>query len=88
MKRSDIGTWIMHTGGPKVLDACASSLGLPREAFAASWDCLRRKGNMSSTSVLLVLESFMMEHRPAAGTYSLLAAVGPGFCSELVLLRW
>ncbi len=88
MKRDDIGTWIMHTGGPKVLDACSDSLGLGREAFAPSWDCLRRKGNMSSTSVLLVLETFMMEHRPAAGSYSILAAVGPGFCSELVLLRW
>ncbi|MGC1782040.1 MAG: 3-oxoacyl-[acyl-carrier-protein] synthase III C-terminal domain-containing protein [Acidobacteriaceae bacterium] len=88
MKRSDIGTWIMHTGGPKVLDACAGALGLTRETFAPSWDCLRRKGNMSSASVLLVLEDFMMNHRPAAGTYSILAAVGPGFCSELVLLRW
>lgn len=88
MKRADIGTWIMHTGGPKVLDACAESLGLTREAFALSWDCLRRSGNMSSASVLLVLEDVMQNHRPAAGTYSILAAVGPGFCSELVLLRW
>jgi len=88
MKRADIGAWIMHTGGPKVLDACAESLGLPREAFAPSWDCLRRAGNMSSASVLLVLEDFMMQHRPAPGTNSVLAAVGPGFCSELVLLRW
>jgi alkylresorcinol/alkylpyrone synthase len=88
MKRSDIGTWIMHTGGPKVLDACAESLGLTRKDFAASWECLRRVGNMSSASVLLVLEDFMTNRRPAAGTYSVLAAVGPGFCSELVLLRW
>jgi len=88
MQRSDIGAWIMHTGGPKVLDACAESLGLSREAFAPSWDCLRRAGNMSSASVLLVLEDFMLKHRPAPGTYSILAAVGPGFCSELVLLRW
>lgn len=88
MTRKDIGSWIMHTGGPKVLDACSSSLGLPREAFERSWDCLRRKGNMSSASVLLVLEDFMMNNRPASGTYSILAAVGPGFCSEVVLLRW
>lgn len=88
MKRSDIGTWIMHTGGPKVLDACADSLGLPREAFARSWECLRQKGNMSSASVLLVLEDFMTNRRPPKGSYSILAAVGPGFCSEVVLLRW
>ena len=88
MKRADIGTWIMHTGGPKVLDASAEALGLPREAFAPSWDSLRNNGNMSSTSVLLVLEDYMLNRRPAAGTYSILAAMGPGFCSELVLLRW
>lgn len=88
MTRNDIGTWIMHTGGPKVLDACTESLGLTREAFAASWDCLRRMGNMSSASVLLVLEDFMLNRRPPAGTHSILAAVGPGFSSEMVLLRW
>jgi alkylresorcinol/alkylpyrone synthase len=88
MKRSDIGSWIMHTGGPKVLDASAEALGLPREAFAPSWDCLRNNGNMSSASVLLVLEDYMLNRKPPAGSYSILAAVGPGFCSELVLLRW
>jgi alkylresorcinol/alkylpyrone synthase len=88
MKRSDIGTWIMHTGGPKVLEACAGSLGLPREAFARSWECLRQKGNMSSASVLVVLEDFMTNRRPPKGSYSILAAAGPGFCSEVVLLRW
>jgi alkylresorcinol/alkylpyrone synthase len=78
----------MHTGGPKVLDASAEALGLPREAFAPSWDCLRNNGNMSSASVLLVLEDYMLNRKPPAGSYSILAAVGPGFCSELVLLRW
>ena len=39
-------------------------------------------------SVLVVLEEVMTKRRPTAGTYSLLAAMGPGFCSELVLLRW
>ena len=88
LKRGDIGTWIMHTGGPKVLDACAEALELPREAFAPSWECLRRAGNVSSASVLLVLEDFMLNRRPAKDTYSVLAAMGPGFCSEIVLLRW
>jgi len=88
MKRSDIGTWIMHTGGPKVLDASSEALGLPREAFAPSWESLRNNGNMSSSSVLLVLEDYMLNLHPAPGSYSILAAMGPGFCSELVLLRW
>jgi alkylresorcinol/alkylpyrone synthase len=88
LRRADIGSWILHTGGPRVLEATAAALGLEEDALAASWDCLRRTGNLSSASVLLVLEEVMMRRRPAEGTYSVLAAMGPGFCSELVLLRW
>ena len=88
LERNNIGRWILHTGGPKVLEATAEALGLPQEALDASWDCLRETGNLSSASVLLVLEEVMTHRRPSPGTYSLLAAMGPGFCSELVLLRW
>jgi len=88
LARADIGSWILHTGGPRVLEATAAALDLPEEALDASWTCLRRTGNLSSASVLVVLEEVMTKRRPAAGTYSLLAAMGPGFCSELVLLRW
>jgi len=86
--RRDITLWILHTGGPKILEATAAALDLPKEALAASWDCLRRVGNLSSASVLVVLEEILRRKRPAPGTYALLAAMGPGFCSELVLLRW
>ena len=88
LTRADIGTWIMHTGGPKVLEANAEALGLTREDFSLSWDALRRAGNLSSASVLMVLNDVMREHRPAKGTRSLLVAMGPGFCSEMVLLEW
>ena len=88
LSRSDIGSWVLHTGGPRVLEATAAALDLKEDALAASWDCLRRTGNLSSASVLVVLEEVMMKRRPAPGAYSLLAAMGPGFCSELVLLRW
>src|ERR1700723_1594995 len=62
LTRGDIGSWIMHTGGPKVLDATADALGLPKEALAVSWEALRRVGNLSSASVLVVLDE-MMKHR-------------------------
>lgn len=88
LTRGDIGAWILHTGGPRVLEATEEALGLPRDALQISWDCLREMGNLSSASVLCVLERFMTRKRPAAGTWSVLAAMGPGFCSELVLLRW
>lgn len=86
--REDIASWIMHTGGPRVLEATQEALGVGPEALRISWDCLRRTGNLSSASVLCVLEEVMQKERPASGTYSVLAAAGPGFCSELVLLRW
>jgi len=88
LRRNDIQSWVMHTGGPKVLEATATALGITEKDLAASWDCLRKVGNISSTSVLLVLEDVYRHRRPAPGTLSILAAMGPGFCSELVLLRW
>jgi alkylresorcinol/alkylpyrone synthase len=88
LTRHDIGSWIMHTGGPKVLEATAESLSLPREALEVSWEALRRVGNLSSASVLVVLDEIMKHRRPAPGTRSILAAMGPGFCAEMSLLEW
>jgi alkylresorcinol/alkylpyrone synthase len=88
LRREDIGCWVLHTGGPKVLRATEEALGIPESAIAASWETLRRTGNLSSASVLLVLEEVMNRRRPAPGTWSILAAMGPGFCAELVLLQW
>jgi alkylresorcinol/alkylpyrone synthase len=88
LTRSDVKSWVMHTGGPKVLQATATALGISEQDLAASWDCLRKVGNISSTSVLLVLEDVYCHRRPDTGTLSILAAMGPGFCAELVLLRW
>jgi alkylresorcinol/alkylpyrone synthase len=87
-RRSDIGSWVLHTGGPKVLEATAAALELHDGQLDASWDCLKKVGNLSSASVLVVLEDVMRNRRPAPGTLGLLAAMGPGFCSELLLLKW
>jgi alkylresorcinol/alkylpyrone synthase len=88
LSRNDIGTWIMHTGGPKVLEAITAALQLPEDALDASWESLSKVGNLSSASVLVVLEEFMTKRRPQPGSLSVLGAMGPGFCSELVLMRW
>jgi alkylresorcinol/alkylpyrone synthase len=87
-KRSDLKSFVLHTGGPKVLDASADALGLHNGELDASWACLRKVGNLSSASVLCVLEDVMKNRRPEPGTLGLLAAMGPGFCSELLLLQW
>jgi alkylresorcinol/alkylpyrone synthase len=88
LTRADIGSWVCHPGGPKVLEAMEETLELPPEALAVTWKSLREVGNLSSTSVLLVLRETLDHHRPPPGTYGVLLAMGPGFCSELVLLRW
>jgi len=85
---SDISSWIFHSGGPKVLEAMQSALDLPPDALAPSWKSLRDVGNLSAASVLCVLEDYLANHRGASGSHSILAAMGPGFCSELVLLQW
>ena len=88
LTRADIGSWVVHTGGPKILQATQAALGIDASDIAMSWEALRTMGNLSSASVLAVLEMTMTRARPAQGTWSILAAMGPGFCSELVLLRW
>jgi alkylresorcinol/alkylpyrone synthase len=88
LARADIGNWLIHTGGPRVLEAIHNALGLRDHELDRSWECLRRCGNLSSASVLLVLEDAMMRDRPAPGTLGVLLAMGPGFCSEMILVRW
>jgi alkylresorcinol/alkylpyrone synthase len=83
----EIAFWVCHPGGPKVLEAAGESLGIAREDLALSWDCLRRVGNLSSASVLHVLERTLAERPPAPGAKGMLLAMGPGFCSELLLLE-
>jgi alkylresorcinol/alkylpyrone synthase len=87
LTRADIGWWVSHPGGPKVLEAMEEALELPPQALELSWKTLRELGNLSSTSVLLVLREQLETRPPAPGSYGLLLALGPGFCSELVLLR-
>ena len=88
LRRGDIRHWIAHTGGPKVLQAFEAALELPPEALRRSWDSLRRTGNLSSASVLFVLSELLASGEPRPGDLGLLMAMGPGFCAELVLLRW
>lgn len=85
--RADIGWWVCHPGGPKVIEALEDALELPREAVQLTWDSLARIGNLSSASVLHVLADTMRERPPQPGSWGVVMAMGPGFCSELVLAR-
>ena len=86
LSATDIRTWVSHPGGPKVIEAIVSSLGLPEDALELTWRSLADVGNLSSSSVLHVLRDTIAK-RPAAGP-GMLMAMGPGFCSELVLMQW
>ncbi|MGP3921998.1 type III polyketide synthase [Streptomyces sp. 8N616] len=88
LKRQDITAWVCHPGGPKVLEAVSEALELPDGALDITWRSLETVGNLSSASVLHVLRDTLAERPPPSGTPGLLLALGPGFCSELVLLRW
>jgi alkylresorcinol/alkylpyrone synthase len=83
----DVHTWICHPGGPKVIDTIQSVLGLDDAALALTRRSLHDIGNLSSASVLHVLRD-TLAMRPPTGGWAVLMAMGPGFCSELVLLRW
>jgi alkylresorcinol/alkylpyrone synthase len=85
---ADIDHWLVHPGGPKVIRALEEGLGLPDEALALSWESLAEAGNISSASVLQVLDKFMKRLQPEPDAYGLLMAMGPAFSAELVLLQW
>ncbi|MCV7152534.1 type III polyketide synthase [Mycolicibacterium pyrenivorans] len=84
---ADVEAWVSHPGGPKVIEAITATLGLDDDALELTWRSLAEVGNLSSSSVLHVLRDTRAK-KPAAGEPGLLMAMGPGFCSELVLLRW
>ena len=87
LTRADVEWWVCHPGGPKVIEALEEALEVPREAVQLTWDSLARIGNLSSASVLHVLEDTLRDRPPRPGSYGVVLAMGPGFCSELVLVR-
>lgn len=84
----DVDAWVCHPGGPKVIEAIEAELALPGDPLELTWRSLDQVGNLSSSSVLHVLRDTLDKRSLAPGAPGMLMAVGPGFCSELVLLEW
>jgi alkylresorcinol/alkylpyrone synthase len=84
----DIGTWMGHPGGPKVIEAVQQSLKLPDSAMAVTRSSLAEVGNLSSASVLHVMEVTQARCPPPAGSYGVMIGLGPGVSVELILLQW
>ena len=87
LTRDDVEWWVCHPGGPKVIEALEAALEVPRHAVQLTWDSLAEIGNLSSASVLHVLEATLRDRPPRPGSFGVVLAMGPGFCSELVLVR-
>lgn len=84
----DISHWIIHPGGPSILDVIAKKLELCDEQMAPSWQALAEHGNCSSATVLLILERMLREDRAKPGEWGVMMAFGPGLTLETALLRF
>ena len=88
LDRSKVERWILHPGGRRVIEVMAERLGLGPFDLAATEAVLSAHGNMSSVTVLFVLDEVLRRQRPAAHALGLLGAFGPGFSAELALLEF
>jgi alkylresorcinol/alkylpyrone synthase len=88
LQRDDISAFLLHPGGQKLLSFMQQELGLERSDTEVSWDILRRYGNLSSASVLFILNEWLVQKEMPSGSYGLLMAFGPGFTAEMLLLQW
>jgi alkylresorcinol/alkylpyrone synthase len=88
LMREDLSAFLLHPGGQKLLSFMEAELGLSRSDTEISWDVLRRYGNLSSASVLFILQESMAKRDMPSGSYGLLMAFGPGFTAEMILLQW
>jgi alkylresorcinol/alkylpyrone synthase len=85
--RGDVVEYLYHPGGPKVLDSYREAYGLNADAMHLAKAVLKDCGNMSSATLMFVLERFFMQQNRATDGYAAASALGPGFCSESFLLK-
>lgn len=83
----DVDHLIFHPGGKKIVMTVENLFGAMGKSIADTKEVLRLYGNMSSATVLYVLERFM-DRKPEKGTYGLMLSFGPGFSAQRVLLKW
>ncbi len=88
LKREDIRHWVLHSAGRRVIDRARTLLELSEEQVGHSRSVLRRYGNMSSATILFVLDEALREESPVPGDWGLMIGLGPGFAAEGALLRW
>jgi len=88
LRREDVRFWVLHSAGRRVIERAQAALGLPDSDLVFSREVLRRFGNMSSATVLFVLDEVLRTGHPEPGDRGVMVALGPGFAAEGALLRW
>ncbi|PYM29749.1 MAG: hypothetical protein DMD80_06035 [Candidatus Rokuibacteriota bacterium] len=88
LKRADVAHWVLHSAGRRVLDRARELLDLTDAQMAHPRAVLREHGNMSSATILFVLERLLGLEHPVPGDWGLMIGLGPGFAAEGALLRW
>lgn len=88
LKKEDISHWIVHAGGQKILDGLAASLEIPPETLKPSYSVLENYGNLSSPSVIFVLDASRKTRTPRPGEWGVMASFGAGFSAFGALLRF
>ena len=86
--RKDIKGWILHPGGARLLGNVEEELGLCKCDTQPSWDILANVGNLSSATILFILQEWLEKRPLQAGEHAMAAAFGPGFSAEFLLLQW
>lgn len=87
-KQEDIKGWILHPGGSRLLGNVEQALGLTKADTQPSWDILGSVGNLSSATILFILQEWMEKRPLQPGDIAMAAAFGPGFSAEFLLLQW
>lgn len=88
LRHDDIAMWAIHPGSSKILDKMEKQLALPPHTLDPSRAVLRRYGNMSSPTILFVLEALQRQASPQPGDYGVMLTFGPGLTIEGALLQW
>jgi alkylresorcinol/alkylpyrone synthase len=88
LTRADVARWVLHPGGRRIIEVMSESLGLPADALRPTENVMAEHGNMSSVTVLFVLEETLRQGRPAPGERGVMGAFGPGFGAEFALVEF
>ena len=88
LAQSDIRFWVVHPGGRKVIDNVQKHFGMTDDQLRFSRNILRNYGNMSSPTVMFVLDEIVRTGDPRPGDWGVMIALGPGMAAEVALLKW